>query len=87
MKAGLPPTDEKKIIKQKDDLITKYMMTRRCSYMRWVAEVLTSELTWWVKEFCAAHQAWFAKEVTVHSARIRGVGFWIGFCVCWKTTI
>ncbi len=40
-----------------DDPITKYLMTRRWPYQNWVANVLESELKWWVKEFCEAYRA------------------------------
>lgn len=38
------------------DNIAKHLMTRRWPYAEWSATVLTSELTWWVKEFREAYK-------------------------------
>lgn len=38
------------------DKIAKHLMTRRWPYAEWSAKILTSELTWWVKEFREAYK-------------------------------
>lgn len=38
------------------DTIAKHLMTRRWPYAEWSSTVLTSELTWWVKEFREAYE-------------------------------
>ncbi len=38
------------------DDTAKHLMTRRWPYAEWSATVLTSELTWWVKEFREAYK-------------------------------
>ena len=38
------------------DNIAKHLMTRRWPYAGWSATVLTSELTWWVKDFREAYK-------------------------------
>lgn len=38
------------------DNIAKHLMTRRWPYAEWSATILTSELTWWVKEFREAYK-------------------------------
>lgn len=39
------------------DPITRRLMTTRWPYKTWAAQVLESELKWWVKEFVEAYQA------------------------------
>lgn len=38
------------------DKTAKHLMTRRWPYAEWSATILTSELTWWVKEFREAYK-------------------------------
>ena len=40
------------------DPITKHLMTKRWPYKNWAANVIESELKWWVKEFCEAYNAY-----------------------------
>ena len=40
-----------------DDPIAESLMSRRWPYSKWAADVLTSELKWWVKEFCEAYRS------------------------------
>jgi len=40
------------------DPITKHLMTSRWKYKKWAAEIIESEIKWWVKEFCAAYVAY-----------------------------
>ena len=42
------------------DEIAKHLMTRRWPYSEWSSTVLTSELKWWVKEFCEAYKSYAA---------------------------
>jgi len=40
-----------------DDKVAMHLMTRRWPYREWAAQVLESELKWWIKEFCEAYRA------------------------------
>lgn len=42
------------------DPVAKRLMESRWPYRRWAAEILDSELKWWVKEFCEAYGAYSA---------------------------
>lgn len=41
-----------------DDPVAKYLMTTRWNYYEWASQILTSELKWWVKEFCELYRAY-----------------------------
>jgi len=41
-----------------NDPIAKHLMTTRWNYYEWASQVLTSELKWWVKEFCELYRAY-----------------------------
>jgi len=45
------------VLPKLNDPITKYLMTRRWPYHNWAANVLESELVWWVKEFIEAYKS------------------------------
>lgn len=55
---AFPPLDH--------DATAKRLMTSRWPYYQWAAEVLTSEIQWWVKQFCEAYKA----EQTVEQFQI-----------------
>jgi hypothetical protein len=44
------------------DPVTKHLMTSRWPYETWARHVLTSELTWWRKEFITAYLAYKASD-------------------------
>jgi hypothetical protein len=50
------------------DPVAKRLMMTRWPYYQWAASVLTSELQWWVKQFCEAYRA----ESTVGRQAIEG---------------
>jgi len=40
------------------DPVTKYLMTYRWPYQKWASERLTSDTTWWVKDFIKAYTSY-----------------------------
>lgn len=44
------------------DPIAQELMARRWNYKRWAANVLESELKWWVREFCDAYRAYSGSD-------------------------
>ena len=45
------------------DPISKHLMTNRWPYYEWSRSVLTSELTWWQKEFIEAYNALHGRDM------------------------
>ena len=39
------------------DPVSKYLMTSRWPYRSWAAQIMESEIKWWIREFCGAYRA------------------------------
>uniref|UniRef100_A0A6H1ZKF8 Uncharacterized protein n=1 Tax=viral metagenome TaxID=1070528 RepID=A0A6H1ZKF8_9ZZZZ len=45
-----------------EDPVTQYLMTKRWPFLNWKANLLESEVKWWVKEFKEAYRAFSGSE-------------------------